>query len=126
MISSYAITIGCVLYRRLFSLPLPAARYSLGKWSIWINIGALMFLLPVFVICFFPAVPLPLLTATSMNWGIAMYGGIIVLSTIYYIVWARHVYTAPKGYTDEENEKVENQSEIDVSTQENMVKQNEL
>jgi amino acid transporter len=116
-ISSYAITIGCGLYRRLFSLPLPEPRFSLGKWSVLINIGALIFLLPIFVICFFPPVPLPQLTATSMNWGISMYGGITILSTIYYIVWGRHVYTPPNYDDDgelEEKENVEMKSEIDT------------
>ena len=31
-----------------------------------------------------------------MNWGIAMYGGVIILSTIYYIISGRKTYSLPE------------------------------
>ena len=32
--STYALSIGCVLWRRLFGEPLPHARWSLGRWGV--------------------------------------------------------------------------------------------
>jgi hypothetical protein len=58
-----------------------------------INIGALCFLSVLFIFVFFPlATPV---NATSMNWGIAMYGGIIILATLYYVIWGRKLYIPP-------------------------------
>jgi hypothetical protein len=31
-----------------------------------------------------------------MNWSSAMYGGIIILATIYYVIWGRKQYTPPE------------------------------
>ena len=64
-----------------------------------VNLVALCFLLPVFVFSFFPTVVQP--TPVTMNWGVVMYGGVIILSTIYYIIRGRHKFTPP-------NEQVKN------------------
>jgi hypothetical protein len=34
-----------------------------------------------------------------MNWGIVMYGGVIIFSTIYYVFWGRHTYRPPTEET---------------------------
>lgn len=58
-----------------------------------VNIGALAFLLPVFVFAFFP------LTATvdkeTMNWCVVMYCGVIIIAVVYYIFRGRHHYIPP-------------------------------
>ena len=36
---TYALSIGCVLWRRLFGAPLPPARFSLGRWGILFNLA---------------------------------------------------------------------------------------
>ncbi|KAK0272015.1 hypothetical protein LTR35_013185 [Friedmanniomyces endolithicus] len=93
LMSSYILTISCVVYRRLSGQPLPSRRWSLGRAGMPINIAALVFLTPLFVFAFFPlATPV---TPASMNWGIAMFGGVIVLATIYYAVEGRKSYTPP-------------------------------
>lgn len=93
MMSSYIITISCLLLRRLRKEPLPPHRWTLGRFGMAINIGALSFLLPVFVFAFFP------LTSTvepdSMNWCAAMYGGILIIAVVYYVVRGRHHYIPP-------------------------------
>lgn len=43
-----------------------------------------------------------------MNWGCAMYGGVIILSTAYYAVWGRKTFTPP-------NETLEDFMEPSVS-----------
>jgi amino acid transporter len=93
LLSSYIITITCILIKRLRGHPLPPSRWTLGRWGLAVNFAALCFLAPIFVFVFFPlATPV---NPTSMNWGIVMYTGVISLATIYYIVWGRKQYTPP-------------------------------
>lgn len=54
VMSSYVITIGCLLLKRIRGEPLPPHRWTLDRFGIVINIAALAFLLPVFVFAFFP------------------------------------------------------------------------
>lgn len=41
LLSSYILSIGCFLSKRLRREPLPAARFSLGRWGMAINIIAI-------------------------------------------------------------------------------------
>jgi amino acid transporter len=91
--ASYTITISMVLMRRLQGRKLPYARYSLGKWGVLVNILALIYIIPVFIFSFFPPTTNP--TPDNMNWACAMFGGIIILATVYYIIWGRKQYTPP-------------------------------
>jgi amino acid transporter len=93
LMSSYILTISCVLFRRLSAEGLPPRRWSLGNFGLALNIASLVFLLPLFVFAFFPLATNP--TPSSMNWGIAMFGGVIVLATVYYVVWGRRIYVPP-------------------------------
>jgi amino acid transporter len=97
LISSYLITIGCTILHRLKSHPLPNARFSLGRWGLLINIAAVCYLIPVFIFSFFPPGPNP--TPVTMNWGIVMYGGVIITSTGYYIFQGRKTYSPPTEET---------------------------
>ncbi|KAJ5216980.1 hypothetical protein N7468_009988 [Penicillium chermesinum] len=58
LMSAYIVSIGCVLLKRLRGEGLPPHRWSLGRFGMAVNIGALVFLLPVFVFAFFPCRPL--------------------------------------------------------------------
>jgi amino acid transporter len=93
LITSYLITIGCLVLRRLRGQPLPTARFSLGKWGLPINLFAIAYLIPVFVFSFFPGTPDP--TPQTMNWGVLMYGVIVIFATLYYIVRGKHHYLPP-------------------------------
>lgn len=93
LLSSYYITIACLVWRRLRGEPLPERRWSLGKNGLAINIASLVFLTPIWFFAFWPAV-----TPTepdTMNWAIVMYGGMIIWSMVYYFGWARHIYVGP-------------------------------
>jgi amino acid transporter len=94
LMSSYMLTIGCVLYRRLTHQPLPSRRWSLGRWGIVVNIASLAFLTPLFIFAFFPlATPVD---AASMNYGVVMFGAVMVGATIYYwFLGGREQYTPP-------------------------------
>lgn len=58
-----------------------------------INIGAILFLLPVWFFDFWPLTT-PV-TPVNMNWSSTMFGGIIAVALVYYAVWARHQYVGP-------------------------------
>ena len=93
VLSSYMMTIGCLIWRRLYGDPLPARRWSLGKFGLPINIASFLFLTPLL---FFEMWPLARpVTAESMNWGSVMFVGIMSIAAIYYAVHGRHVYTGP-------------------------------
>jgi amino acid transporter len=98
LVTSYVITIGCMIYRRLQG-KIPQSRYSLGKWGIWCNIISLIYLGPIYIFSFFPGTPNP--TAQTMNWGVVMYGGIVIIATVYYMIWGRHQFTPPRESIDE-------------------------
>lgn len=93
LLSSYFLTISCVLVKRLRGQPLPPRRWSLGRYGLAINAAALCFLAPLFVFAFFPlATPVQ---PDTMNWSIVIYSSIILFATFYYFVFARHVYVPP-------------------------------
>jgi len=93
LISSYLISIGCVLLKRLRGQPLPPRRWSLGRFGMAINMAAIAFLIPIFIFAFFP--PKTPVNRENMNWSIAMYGGMILFATGYYWVKGRHNFIPP-------------------------------
>jgi choline transport protein len=58
-----------------------------------INIVAVLYESFSVVVSFFPL--FSKVDAKSMNWGIAMFGGVAVLCALNYIVYARRVYRGP-------------------------------
>ena len=97
VISSYYITIACLLAKRLRGEPLPPRRWSLGRGGLAVNVCALVFLTPVWFFYFWPlATPV---VPSTMNWSSLMYGVVVIFAAVYYAVWGRHVYTAPVALT---------------------------
>lgn len=93
LLTSYLITIGCLVWRRMWGEPLPERRWSLGKYGMAFNIISLLFLAPIYFFVFWPlATPV---VPSSMNWAVLMYGGIIIWSLVYYMVWGKHSYIGP-------------------------------
>ena len=93
LLTSYALTIGCVALRRWRGPPLPPRRWSLGRAGAAVNVAALLFLAPMWFFSFWPVT-----TPTkpgNMNWAVAMYGGIITIAVVFYVFKARHVYVGP-------------------------------
>jgi choline transport protein len=93
VLSSYIVTIGVLVHRRLFGPPLPPRRWSLGKFGLPINIAALCVIVPLWFFLLWP-LEQPV-TAVNMNWAIAMYGGVMLFAIAYYAIWGRHVYVGP-------------------------------
>ncbi|KAK3049613.1 hypothetical protein LTR09_009034 [Extremus antarcticus] len=93
LLFSYNITIGCLIWRRLYGQPLPARRWSLGKYGMPLNIVSVIFTIPML---FFYVWPLSYpVTPENMNWAIAMFGGVLVIASVYYVVRARKEYIGP-------------------------------
>ena len=93
LISSYIVSIGCVISKRLRGEPMPPSKFSLGKWGLAINATAEVFLIPFFFFCFFPtARPVD---PQTMNWSCVMFGGITIFATVYYVVGKKNAYRPP-------------------------------
>lgn len=91
LFTSYLVVIGTVLARKLRGEPFPASRFHIPRTiGIVVNIIAICFLSVAFLFLFFPAVPSP--NAVDMNWGILIYGVVILFSIIYYHWKGKHQY----------------------------------
>lgn len=96
LISSYIVSIGCIIWRRLTNSPLLPSHFSLGKWGLAINIISELFLVVFFILAFFPTIPNP--DAAEFNWTILIYGVVILFSLTYYFISGRHRYVGPVEY----------------------------
>lgn len=98
LLSTYMISIGCVLLRRLKGQELPPARWSLGRFGLPINMFAFFYSAFVLVFSCFPvAVPVTLSTA---NWAPVVWVGVILVSLATYLLYGRHHYTAPVDFVE--------------------------
>lgn len=102
VLTSYFLTISCVVYRRVYGPALPLRRWSLGKVGLYINVAALLFLIPLIFFLTWPLVT-PV-TASSMNWSSVMLVGVLIIATIYYVVRGRHEYIGPVAYVKRDHE----------------------
>ena len=98
LVFTYMITIGCLIWRRLYGKTLPRGSWSLGWFGMLINIIAIVYSMYLIVFIAFPTeVPV---TLSSFNWAPVMFGGVVLLALAYYIVYARHVYDGPVVYVE--------------------------
>lgn len=95
-LTSFMISIGCLIWRRWTGNPLLPSKFDLGRWGLPVYFMAEIFLITAYVLCFFPQSPNP--SAVSMNWNIVIYGGVAVISVVYYFVHARFQYAGPVEY----------------------------
>lgn len=93
IVFSYMASIGCLRLQRLRKKTLLPCPYSLGKWGWLVNDIALAFLSVSFVFSFFPETPDP--SAPDMNWAIAIFGGVFIISGIDYMLRGRYEYDGP-------------------------------
>ncbi|OAA81607.1 Amino acid/polyamine transporter I [Akanthomyces lecanii RCEF 1005] len=96
ILSSYIVSIGCMIWRRWTNSPLLSSKFSLGRWGLAVNIASEAFLVVIFILAFMPPNPNP--SAEEMNWNIVIYGGIAIFSVIYYLFRGRHQYEGPVVY----------------------------
>lgn len=98
LLSTYMISIGCVLRKRLLREELPPARWSLGKFGLPVNAFAFCYSFFVIVFSCFPSeVPVSLETA---NWAPAVWAGVILITLAVYVLHGRRNYTPPVIFVD--------------------------
>ena len=98
LLSTYMLSIGCVLLKRIKGEPLPPARWSLGRLGLPIN--AFAFLYSAFIIifsCFPTNLPIDLSTA---NWAPLVWVAVILISVVFYVVYGKKHYTAPVEFVE--------------------------
>lgn len=93
LMSTYSLSIGCVLLRRIQGPELPHARWSLGRWGLPINLLAVVYSAFIVVMSCFPggASPAPV----DANWAPAIWGAVILLSVVAYVFHGRKHFTPP-------------------------------
>nr|POE51121.1 amino-acid permease 2 [Quercus suber] len=98
LLSTYMISIGCVMWKRLKGDPLPPARWSLGRWGIWINGFAFFYSAFIIVFSCFPSyLPVDL---ESANWAPVVWVGVIIFSIGLYVLYGQKHYTAPVDFVE--------------------------
>lgn len=98
LLSTYMISIGCVLLKRIKGEPLPPARWGLGRYGLAINAFAFLYSAFIIVWACFP-VSLPV-DATSANWSPLVWFAVIVFSVVFYIGFGTRHYTAPVDFVE--------------------------
>lgn len=93
LLSSYLVSISCILIKRLRRESLLPRRWSLGGLGLVANITGLVYLALAYLFAFFPIGNHP--TPQNTNWASAIYGGVVVVAAVYYVVYARHHYIPP-------------------------------
>lgn len=96
LLSSYIVSIGCMIWRRCTKSPLLRSSFSLGQWGLAINIASEAFLVVIFIVTFMPGNPNP--TPSEINWSIVIYGAVAFFSLAYYFLRGTHRYEGPVVY----------------------------
>lgn len=99
LMSTYMLSIGCVLLKRLRNEQLPHARWSLGRWGLWINGFAFLYSFFILIFCCFP-LSLPVGVADA-NWAPLIWVGVIILASVMYLIQGRKSYTPPVDFVEE-------------------------
>lgn len=98
IMSTYLLSIGCVLLKRIKGEKLPFARWSLGRFGLAINAFSVLYSLFIVIICCFP-LNLPVDTA-SANWAPLIWVGVMIIAVIAYVTYGRKVYTPPVSFIE--------------------------
>ena len=93
--SSFTIAAVVMLWKRLRT---PASEFrwgpfKLGCFGVPITIISIAYSIVGWFWSFWP--PDATVTVETMNWSVTVYVGVIVLSLMYWLLYARHVYTGP-------------------------------
>ncbi|KAF7195180.1 putative amino-acid permease [Pseudocercospora fuligena] len=94
LLTSYMTSMGCILLKRIRGEELLPRRWSLGAPLGWFcNVVGLGYIIIAYIFAFFPLFNHP--TPATMNWASAVYGGVGIVATIYYLLFARKTYVPP-------------------------------
>lgn len=98
LMSTYMLSIGCVLLKRIKREPLPPARWSLGRYGLVINGFAFLYSGFIVIFCCFP-LSLPVGVADA-NWAPLIWVAVIIFAAIMYVLQGRRTYTAPVDFVE--------------------------
>lgn len=93
LMSTYSLSIGCVLLRRIQGPELPHARWSLGRWGLPINLLAVVYSAFIVLMSCFPYDMAPALE--DANWAPLIWVAVILLSVVAYVFHGRKHFTPP-------------------------------
>ncbi|KAK5175583.1 uncharacterized protein LTR77_000722 [Saxophila tyrrhenica] len=93
---SYALSVGCILLRRVRGQSIPDARWSLGKFGLPLNVISFLFVIFSGIISFFPVTAE--VEPSTMNWGVVMFGGVFAIASLDYLVRGRRKYVGPVAH----------------------------
>ncbi|KAK4554102.1 hypothetical protein LTR86_008943 [Recurvomyces mirabilis] len=93
LFATYLVSIGTLVYRRLYGPALPKRRWSLGSLGMPINILALLYGFFALIFIVIPSVPGP--TLEEMNWAPVIFIGILVFALVYYFAGGHKTYDGP-------------------------------
>ncbi|KAK5682094.1 hypothetical protein LTS10_005219 [Elasticomyces elasticus] len=96
IMTSYAVIIGCIIYRRFDGNVFPPTKFSLGKAGLVVNSLAFSYLIVALAFTFFPSVPNP--RPAEMNWASLMYAFVLMFALVWYLVRAKIDYDGPVEY----------------------------
>ncbi|CAD6442859.1 90bd4527-1b05-4edc-9b49-a094a9315455 [Sclerotinia trifoliorum] len=98
LLSTYMMSIGCVLLKRIKGELLPPARWSLGRFGLPINAFAFAYSGFVMVWSCFPS-EAPV-TVKNANWAPAVWLVVIVVAGLIYVVHGKKHYTPPVVFVE--------------------------
>lgn len=102
LVSTYMLSIGCVLLKRIRRQDLPPARWNLGRFGLAINAFAVAYCAFIIVFSCFPTfVPT---TVGDANWAPLVWGVVIIGALLMYAAHGRRVYTAPVLFVEAEHD----------------------
>ncbi|KAJ4387399.1 polyamine transporter tpo5 [Gnomoniopsis smithogilvyi] len=93
LMSTYSLSIGCVLLRRIQGPELPHARWSLGRWGLPINLLAVVYSAFIVLMSCFPSEVSP--APVDANWAPVIWVAVILLSVVAYVCHGRKHFTPP-------------------------------
>ncbi|PSN68672.1 amino acid transporter [Corynespora cassiicola Philippines] len=98
LLSTYMLSIGCLLLKRIRNEPLPTARWSLGRFGLPINAFAFFYCGFVMIFACLP-VERPV-TLANANWAPLVWLAVITLAVAVYFLHGRNHYTPPVEYIE--------------------------
>lgn len=93
LFSSYIVSMCCLRIKRFRSEYLPPSRWSMGRYAGTVNTIAILYLVLVFVLCFFPEARH--IHAATFNWNVVIYVTVVAFAVVFYLVKGRHTYAGP-------------------------------
>ncbi|KAF1974223.1 amino acid transporter, partial [Bimuria novae-zelandiae CBS 107.79] len=84
LFSSYIISISLMIRKRLAKEHIPFGPWNMGRYGLAINVYALLYTIIVTMFSFFP--PATRVTAVSMNWSCAVYGGVVIFGLLFWVI----------------------------------------